>query len=566
MTPRRPTSAARRARRRASSWPPARGTGGGAAELRLRGPVRQPGRRACPTTPEPASDAVTAWSAAARPRASSRRSSIRAGRWPVAQNRMMFSFLDATNVPVAAPDRTVVGRAVRPRRGPGDAGRHRRRHVHLGDRGRASGVYVANVDLPDGRAVGRRVHDRRRRRRARDDPRHVPGPARGARSSASATRRRRRTRRPWPTSTATSSRISTDDEPVDGVLRDVGRRRARRGRAVRRSPSRRRSSAPPTQCGPTLDRLKPIAAAHPDVTFINVEPYQLEDVDGQLQPVLDRTTSCTPGAGDRRVGPAVRAVDLRRRRRRDRHGLVRAHRRRRGAGGGRRARSTRPGALARVSAASSIRIANSVPAVLAIPDRTGSAVAWCSARWPGGNAVAVLELAELEVDELVAVAVAEREGRARRRGPRRRPPTMTPTVDRRRGRDRPVRLVGRARRRRAAARRHRPGSTTTTSDDGEQVPRAAIHRRRQPAAGPGAGAARCVRAGRRRRSAGRCPGPARRSAGRAARGPGAGRCGRSSARSASRGRRSGRPGRRRRRSRRPAPRRPGSSPAASRRS
>lgn len=41
------------------------------------------------------------------------------------------------------------------------------------------------------------------------------------------------------------------------------------------------------QCGPTLDRLKPVAAAHPDVTFINVEPYQLQEVDGQLQPVLD---------------------------------------------------------------------------------------------------------------------------------------------------------------------------------------------------------------------------------------------------------------------------------------
>jgi hypothetical protein len=40
------------------------------------------------------------------------------------------------------------------------------------------------------------------------------------------------------------------------------------------------------QCGPTLDRIKPIAERHPDVTFINVEPYQLEDVDGQLQPVL----------------------------------------------------------------------------------------------------------------------------------------------------------------------------------------------------------------------------------------------------------------------------------------
>ena len=39
-------------------------------------------------------------------------------------------------------------------------------------------------------------------------------------------------------------------------------------------------------CGPTLDKIKPIATAHPDITFINVEPYQLEVVDGQLQPVL----------------------------------------------------------------------------------------------------------------------------------------------------------------------------------------------------------------------------------------------------------------------------------------
>jgi hypothetical protein len=41
------------------------------------------------------------------------------------------------------------------------------------------------------------------------------------------------------------------------------------------------------QCGPTLDLFKPIAAAHPDVTVINVEPYKLQDVEGQLQPVLD---------------------------------------------------------------------------------------------------------------------------------------------------------------------------------------------------------------------------------------------------------------------------------------
>ena len=40
------------------------------------------------------------------------------------------------------------------------------------------------------------------------------------------------------------------------------------------------------QCGPTLDNLKPIAAAHPEVTFINVEPYKLEYKNGSLQPVL----------------------------------------------------------------------------------------------------------------------------------------------------------------------------------------------------------------------------------------------------------------------------------------
>ena len=40
-------------------------------------------------------------------------------------------------------------------------------------------------------------------------------------------------------------------------------------------------------CGPTLDKIKPVAAAHPNVTFINVEPYKLADDQGQLQPVLD---------------------------------------------------------------------------------------------------------------------------------------------------------------------------------------------------------------------------------------------------------------------------------------
>jgi hypothetical protein len=42
------------------------------------------------------------------------------------------------------------------------------------------------------------------------------------------------------------------------------------------------------QCGPTLERVKAAAAGAPeDIAFINVEPYQVEYVEGRLQPVLD---------------------------------------------------------------------------------------------------------------------------------------------------------------------------------------------------------------------------------------------------------------------------------------
>ena len=49
------------------------------------------------------------------------------------------------------------------------------------------------------------------------------------------------------------------------------------------------------QCGPTLDRVKAVAAAAPkDVAFINVEPYQLAYTEGRLQPVLDANNQLQP--------------------------------------------------------------------------------------------------------------------------------------------------------------------------------------------------------------------------------------------------------------------------------
>jgi hypothetical protein len=47
-------------------------------------------------------------------------------------------------------------------------------------------------------------------------------------------------------------------------------------------------------CGPTLDKLKPVAAAHPELTFINVEPYELTYENGGLQAKLDAQNQLIP--------------------------------------------------------------------------------------------------------------------------------------------------------------------------------------------------------------------------------------------------------------------------------
>jgi hypothetical protein len=49
------------------------------------------------------------------------------------------------------------------------------------------------------------------------------------------------------------------------------------------------------QCGPTLDRVKSVAASAPsNVAFINVEPYKLQFTEGRLQPVLDANGQLQP--------------------------------------------------------------------------------------------------------------------------------------------------------------------------------------------------------------------------------------------------------------------------------
>lgn len=80
------------------------------------------------------------------------------------------------------------------------------------------------------------------------------------------------------------SLISTDTEPVEAFYETSVADAVAAGKPFVLAFATPKFCAT-AQCGPTLDRLKPIAAANPDLTVINVEPYQLEAVDGQLQPV-----------------------------------------------------------------------------------------------------------------------------------------------------------------------------------------------------------------------------------------------------------------------------------------
>jgi hypothetical protein len=236
-------------------------------------------RGACPTTPEPAGE-PTGWEL------SSQRPSVIPqiiGSSACGPTRLMFSFLDAQNVPVAAP--------------------HRRVEVALFDLGADAakpvltgtatfiwaieptvGVYVFNADFPTAGAWGAEfktaVGDAapetiRVRFDVQPDSTVI---AVGDRAPASDT----------PTLADVDgdiAKISTDDEPVEAFYETsvADALAARKPFVVAFATPKFCQSQ---QCGPTLDRVKPIAAAHPDVTFINVEPYQLEVVDGQLQPVL----------------------------------------------------------------------------------------------------------------------------------------------------------------------------------------------------------------------------------------------------------------------------------------
>jgi hypothetical protein len=218
----------------------------------------------------------------------------------VGPNRYLFSFIDATaNVPIGAPDRTAsVGFT-----GPADQAIPAKPGTFIWAIEGVEGVYVTDVDFP---AAGDWVAHFATATAGKPeqqfdfqfqvlDKKHVIVP--GDRAPSVDT----------PTLDSVGgdvSKISTDTKP-DKAFYETSIAAALAAHrpfvVVFATPKFCQTST----CGPTLDKVKPVAAAHPSITFINVEPYKLKDIDGQLQPEL--TTTDPP---DLQTVPATNAYGL----------------------------------------------------------------------------------------------------------------------------------------------------------------------------------------------------------------------------------------------------------------
>lgn len=245
-------------------------------------PGASPVAGGCPTTPAP-QGTPEGWDLAAQKPSVFPQIVTPSGALACGKTRLMLSFIDAQNVPVGAPDRTVQVALF-------DLGADPTKPVQTGTATfiwaiePTVGVYVFDADFPTAgtwgaelsTAVGGGAPETIRVGFDVQPTSTVVGVGDPAPPSKTPT---------LADVGGDVAKISTDDQPVEAFYQtSIADAVAAKKPfvVVFATPKFCRSA----QCGPTLDRVKPIAAAHPGVTFINVEPYELKTVDGQLQPVL----------------------------------------------------------------------------------------------------------------------------------------------------------------------------------------------------------------------------------------------------------------------------------------
>ncbi len=206
-------------------------------------------------------------------------------------NRLLFTFLDDQNRPIAKPDRTVsiaifnLGRN-------GDTATETETGAFVWGIENERGFYVANVSFPEAGRWGAEFSTAlaggtpETIRMTFDVATSSPVVHVGDQAPASDT----------PTADSVGgdlAKLSTDAVP-DPALYETSVKAALTAHEpfvlVFATPAFCSSA----QCGPTLDRIKPLVTALPTVAFIHVEPYQLTFQNGDLQPVLDAQGGLQP--------------------------------------------------------------------------------------------------------------------------------------------------------------------------------------------------------------------------------------------------------------------------------
>jgi len=244
----------------------------------------------CPTAPAPAEN-LEGWSQPATSQAIVPyliNSIVSCG-----QNRLIFTVLDSTGVPIGGPDLTATIKLY-------NLGRDSRSPIATADGEFVwaiedeRGIYVANAEIAEAGRYGAEVTTAR----AGEDPVTTrltfdvqpasPVVKVGDHAPASKT----------PTLAdvgGDATKISTDSNP-DPAFYETSVDQA----LAAHEPFVLIFATPKfclsAQCGPTLDRIKPYASAYPTVTFINVEPYKLVLVDGTLRADLDAGNQLQPVA------------------------------------------------------------------------------------------------------------------------------------------------------------------------------------------------------------------------------------------------------------------------------
>ncbi len=249
------------------------------------------GSSACPTAPAPNPADPPGWPAIGTAVTASVYPLIVSSEQICGRNRLLFSFLDASNRPAASPDRSATIAVF-------DLGRDPSTPTATvpgtflwaieGERG----LYVATVDFPEAGEWG-----------AEFTTALAGGPPEKIRMRFEV--------RPTGSTVPVGAKAPADRTPTAA---DVGGDLARLSSDAHPEPSFYQLSvdqaiaahrpfvlafATPAfctsgQCGPTLEILKQVARQEPGVAFINVEPYRLEYANGRLQPALDANGQLQP--------------------------------------------------------------------------------------------------------------------------------------------------------------------------------------------------------------------------------------------------------------------------------